>query len=221
MDRLLAGQTTASNGSRTVAALAVEADVHRLALMKRHADLRNEFYERVRTAAQQVPEAERRLRESVVKLKETVSNQRREIKELRELVTRLSLGAAVLTDQQTQSAPRTRVPDNVVAFRPFSRNDSAPSPAQPPALPARGGLRQRVLGGGLWPPSPGDLSRPSDPALDLFYEAGVVRVDDPDVQLGDNGRWCSGCRTTSCRARRSLRAGSEAGKPREYARAAE
>ncbi len=118
MDRLLAGQATASNGSLTVAALAVEADVHRMALMKRHADLKNEFYERVRTEAQQVPEAERRLRESVVKLKETVSNQRREIKALRELVTRLSLAAAVLTDQQSQSAPRSQVPDNVVAFRP-------------------------------------------------------------------------------------------------------
>jgi hypothetical protein len=83
-DRILAGQATASNGGLTIAALAVEADVHRMALMKRHADLTNEFYERVRTEAQHVPEAERRLRESVVKLKETVSNQRREIKELRE-----------------------------------------------------------------------------------------------------------------------------------------
>jgi hypothetical protein len=69
MDRLLAGQATASNGSLTIAALAVEADVHRMALMKRHADLKNEFYERVRTEAQQVPEAERRLRESLVKQK--------------------------------------------------------------------------------------------------------------------------------------------------------
>ena len=51
MDRLLAGQATASNGSLTIAALAVEADVHRMALMKRHADLKNEFYERVRRSA--------------------------------------------------------------------------------------------------------------------------------------------------------------------------
>ncbi|KQW09129.1 hypothetical protein [Streptomyces sp. Root369] len=118
MDRLLAGRATASNGSLTVAALAVEADVHRMALMKRHADLKNEFYERVRTEAQQVPEAERRLSESVVKLKETVSNQRREIKELLELVTRLALAARVLTDQLSQSAPRSQVPDNVLVFRP-------------------------------------------------------------------------------------------------------
>ncbi|WP_436740490.1 hypothetical protein [Streptomyces sp. BBFR102] len=44
MDRLLTGQATVSNGSLTVAALAVEAGVHRMALMKRHADLKNEFY---------------------------------------------------------------------------------------------------------------------------------------------------------------------------------
>lgn len=113
MDRLLTGQATVSNGSLTVA-----AGVHRMALMKRHADLKNEFYERVRTEAQQVPESERRLRESVVRLKETVSNQRREIKALPELVTRLSLAAAVFTDQQSQSVPRSQVPDNVVAFRP-------------------------------------------------------------------------------------------------------
>lgn len=40
MDRLLAGQATASDGSLTIAALAFEADVHRMALMKRHADLK-------------------------------------------------------------------------------------------------------------------------------------------------------------------------------------
>ncbi|WP_405626573.1 MULTISPECIES: hypothetical protein [unclassified Streptomyces] len=54
----------------------------------------------------------------MVKLKETVSDQRREIKELRELVTRLTLAAAVLTDQQSQSAPRSQVSENVVIFRP-------------------------------------------------------------------------------------------------------
>ncbi|MFF8196241.1 hypothetical protein ACF05L_36475 [Streptomyces bobili] len=43
MDRLLAGQHTASNGSLTITALGVEADVHRMALMKRHADLKDEL----------------------------------------------------------------------------------------------------------------------------------------------------------------------------------
>ncbi len=49
MNRLLTGQPTTSNGSLTVVALAAEASVHRMALMERHADLKNEFYERVRT----------------------------------------------------------------------------------------------------------------------------------------------------------------------------
>lgn len=68
MDRLLAGHATASNNSLTVVALAAEAGVHRMAVMRRHADLKNEFYERVRTETQQVPEPERRLRETVAKL---------------------------------------------------------------------------------------------------------------------------------------------------------
>ncbi|MFE6871666.1 hypothetical protein ACFVFS_34590 [Kitasatospora sp. NPDC057692] len=47
IDRLLAGTPTGSNGrSLTVVALAAEAGVHRMALLKRHADLKNEFYER-------------------------------------------------------------------------------------------------------------------------------------------------------------------------------
>ncbi|MET9663399.1 hypothetical protein ABZY11_42875, partial [Streptomyces sp. NPDC006510] len=46
MDRLLQGQPTVSNGSLTVVALAAEADVHRMALMKRHADgsIRNQVW---------------------------------------------------------------------------------------------------------------------------------------------------------------------------------
>lgn len=59
MDRLLTGQATTSNGSLTVVALAAEADVHRMALLKRHVDLKNEFYERVRAETHQVPEAEK------------------------------------------------------------------------------------------------------------------------------------------------------------------
>ncbi|BCK67506.1 hypothetical protein Srufu_014590 [Streptomyces libani subsp. rufus] len=41
--------------------------------MKRHADLKNEFFERVRDETQQVPEPERRLRETVSKVKKTLS----------------------------------------------------------------------------------------------------------------------------------------------------
>ncbi|BBC29423.1 hypothetical protein SGFS_007170 [Streptomyces graminofaciens] len=117
MDRLLTGQATASNGSLTVVALAAEAGVHRMALQKRHADLKNEFYERVRTETRQVPESERRLRETVTKLKETVANQRAEIKELRQLVTRLTLASAVLTRDDYQQAQGPPAADNVVPFR--------------------------------------------------------------------------------------------------------
>ncbi|MFF4941963.1 hypothetical protein [Streptomyces rubiginosohelvolus] len=122
MDRLLGGQPTTSNGSLTVAALAVEADVHRMALLKRHADLKNEFYERVRNETRQIPETEKRLRETVAKLKKTVANQKEEIDDLRQQVTLLAMAGAVLVNGQgTPSAPEpppADAPDNVIPFRP-------------------------------------------------------------------------------------------------------
>ncbi|MFC8708986.1 hypothetical protein ACFUCQ_03470 [Streptomyces sp. NPDC057197] len=114
MNRLLSGQATASNGSLTVVALAAEADVHRMALLKRHVDLKNEFYERVRTETQQIPETEKRLRETVTKLKKTIAEQRTEIQELRALVTRLTLASAVLTQGKAASAEPAS--DNVIPF---------------------------------------------------------------------------------------------------------
>ncbi|MGW6412751.1 hypothetical protein ACWF95_37195 [Streptomyces vinaceus] len=121
MDRLLAGKATASNGSLTAAALAAEAGVHRMALYKRHADLKNEFEERVRTETKQVPETEKQLRETVAKLKKTVANQRAEIDDLRQQVTRLA-GAVLVDGQGTPSAPEpppADAPDNVLPFRPI------------------------------------------------------------------------------------------------------
>ncbi|MHA5053423.1 hypothetical protein [Streptomyces sp. SD15] len=119
MDRLLAGHATASNGSLTIVALAAEAGVHRMALMKRHADLKNEFYERVRKETQGIPETEKRLRETVTKLKKTVANQKAEIEELRRLVTNLTLASAVLIHRtDTRSEPTTPAPGNVVQLRP-------------------------------------------------------------------------------------------------------
>ncbi|MFI8186032.1 hypothetical protein ACIF70_36805 [Actinacidiphila glaucinigra] len=115
-DRLLAGQATASDGSLTVVALAAEAGVHRMALIKRHADLKNEFYERVRNETQQVPEPERRLRETVSKLKETVANQKVEIEDLRQQVIRLTLAAAVLTQDASRRRQDTSLGDNVLPF---------------------------------------------------------------------------------------------------------
>ncbi|KIE24721.1 hypothetical protein LK08_22815 [Streptomyces sp. MUSC 125] len=118
MDRLLTGKATASNGSLTAVALAAEADVHRMALLKRHVDLKNEFYERVRVETHQVPETEKRLRETVTKLRKTIANQRAEIEELRQQVTRLALASAVLTQQDDTQAEHAPAPDNVVPFRP-------------------------------------------------------------------------------------------------------
>ncbi|MEV3894273.1 MULTISPECIES: hypothetical protein [Streptomyces griseus group] len=113
MDRLLAGKPTNSDGSLTVKALAAEADVHRMALMKRHADLKTMFYERVRQETLQVPEAEKKLRQTVTRLRQTVKDQKTEIEELRHRVTQLTLAAAVLT-QNTSPEP---VPDNVLPLR--------------------------------------------------------------------------------------------------------
>lgn len=118
MDRLLNGQPTASNGSLTIVALAVEADVHRMALMKRHADLKNEFYERVRTETKQMPESEKRLRETVSKLKKTLANKEAELQALRQQVTLLTLASAVLTQKVEPESEPSPVADNVVPFRP-------------------------------------------------------------------------------------------------------
>jgi predicted ribosome quality control (RQC) complex YloA/Tae2 family protein len=134
MNRILTGQPTNSNGSLTVVALAAEAGVHRMALMKRHTDLRNEFYERVRTETHQTPDTEKRLREAVKKLTKTVASQAAEIHELRNLVTNLTLAGAVLTakidrigipDSDVGSAHAERLvapngleptPDNIIPF---------------------------------------------------------------------------------------------------------
>ena len=62
-----------------------------MALIKRHADLRNEFNQRVRTQTQQVTDEERRLRETVAILCQTISSQREEIRDLRHQFTQLTL----------------------------------------------------------------------------------------------------------------------------------
>ncbi|WP_344430873.1 hypothetical protein [Streptomyces lavendulocolor] len=115
MDRLLAGHPTSSDGGLTVVALAAEAGVHRMALMKRHADLKNLFYERIRTETTQTPETERELRQTVARLKQQVKDQRTEIEALRRRNTQLALAAAVLA--QTSPTPPAAGPDNVIPLR--------------------------------------------------------------------------------------------------------
>lgn len=117
MDRLLAGQPTSSNGSLTAVALAAEAGVHRMALQKRHADLKEEFYARVRTERHQTPEVEKRLRKEVVHLKEALKDSRAAEAASRHRAEQIALAAAVLIlrrpDSQDQPAP-----DNVIPLRP-------------------------------------------------------------------------------------------------------
>lgn len=119
MDRLLAGRPICSNGSLTAVALAAEAGVHRMALQKRHADLKEEFYARVRTETHQTPEVEKRLRKEVVRLKEALKDSRAAEAESRHRAEQMALAAAVLIlrqpDSQDQSAP-----DNVIPLRPSS-----------------------------------------------------------------------------------------------------
>lgn len=113
-DRLLSGQPTASDGSLTIVALAAEAGVHRMALVKRHVDLKNDFYERVRTETRQAPPHERQLRETITRLKKTVADQRTEIEDLRRQLAHLTLASAVLTDRieadRRQHGERANVP---------------------------------------------------------------------------------------------------------------
>jgi hypothetical protein len=117
MDRLLTGQPTCSNGSLTVVALAAEAGVHRMALQKRHADLKEEFYARVRTETHQTPEVENRLRKEVVRLKGVLKDSRAAEAKSRHRAEQLALAAAVLILRQPDNHDQP-VPDNVIPLRP-------------------------------------------------------------------------------------------------------
>ncbi|GAA0895061.1 MULTISPECIES: hypothetical protein [Streptomyces violaceusniger group] len=117
MDRLLAGQPTCSNGSLTVVALAAEAGVHRMALQKRHADLKEEFYARVRAETHQTPEVEKRLRKEVVRLKEALKDSRAAEAESRHRAEQMALAAAVLILRRPDSQDQPAL-GNVIPFRP-------------------------------------------------------------------------------------------------------
>ncbi|MGW4101653.1 hypothetical protein [Streptomyces sp. NPDC004976] len=117
MDRLLAGQHTRSNGGLTVVALAAEAGVHRMALQKRHADLKEEFYARVRAETHQTPEVEVRLRKEVVHLKQALKDSRTAEGKSRHRARQMALAAAVLILREPAGEEQ---PDsgNVVPIRP-------------------------------------------------------------------------------------------------------
>ncbi|MEU1462564.1 hypothetical protein ABZ467_18110 [Streptomyces sp. NPDC005727] len=119
MDRLLAGQPTCSNGSLTVVALAAEAGVHRMALQKRHADLKEEFYARVRAETHQPSEVEWRLRKEVVRLKEALKDSRAAEAESRHRAEQMALAAAALVLRRPDSQDQP-VSGNVIPLRPSS-----------------------------------------------------------------------------------------------------
>ncbi|MFJ1954543.1 hypothetical protein ACIOGT_25325 [Streptomyces microflavus] len=117
MDRLLAARPTCSNGSLTAVALAAEAGVHRMALQKRHADLKEEFYARVRKETHQTPEVEKRLRKEVVRLKEALKDSRAAEAESRHRAEQIALAAAVLILRKPDSKDHP-APGNVIPLRP-------------------------------------------------------------------------------------------------------
>ncbi|MDH6522190.1 hypothetical protein [Streptomyces sp. SAI-090] len=117
MDRLLAGQPTCSNGSLTAVALAAEAGVHRMALQKRHADLKEEFYARVRAETHQTPEVEARLRKEVVRLKQALKDSRTAEAKSRHRAEQMALAAAVLILRKPAGEDQPD-PGNVVPIRP-------------------------------------------------------------------------------------------------------
>jgi hypothetical protein len=118
IDRLLAGTPEHSSGSLTVEGLAAEAEVHRMALYKRHADLREEFNERIRTETRQTPESEKRLRKENAKLKQSLKDARKREAEARWTAEQIALAAAVFTaDIQNQNAEPGPTEANVIPFR--------------------------------------------------------------------------------------------------------
>jgi hypothetical protein len=100
-----------------VVALAAEAGVHRMALHKRHADLKEEFYARVRTETHQTPEVERRLRKEVVRLKEALKESRAAEAESRHRAEQMALAAAVLILRTSTGQDHT-ASGNVVPLHP-------------------------------------------------------------------------------------------------------
>jgi hypothetical protein len=117
MDRILAGTPQRSNGALTIVALALEADVPRNALTQRHTDLKNDFYERINERGAP-SEVEIRLRATIAKLKETITNKNAELKQLRSDVPALvrAVNQLTLENQQLHEA-RTNPDTNVVPFR--------------------------------------------------------------------------------------------------------
>ncbi len=118
MQRILTGTPEHSNGALTIVALAIEAQVPRNALTQRHPDLRNQFYAHVRERGA-VPDAEARLRSTIVKLKETIANKNEELARLREDVPALVRALSQLTAENEALRQQLQLPTpDVIPLRP-------------------------------------------------------------------------------------------------------
>jgi chromosome segregation ATPase len=116
MNRIVASAPERSNGALTIVALALEADVPRNALTQRHTDLKNEFYERIKERGA-TPDVEDRLRATVVKLKETITNKNKELNQLRGDVPALVRTINQLALENQQLREQLAHPDpNIIPF---------------------------------------------------------------------------------------------------------
>ncbi|WP_429428540.1 hypothetical protein [Nocardia sp. GAS34] len=118
IERLLAGRPERSDGSFTVISLAIEAEVHRMALHKRHADLKEEFHTRVRAETHQTPAAEQRLRCEVARLKEALRQSRAAEEESRRRAEQIVLATAVLQLQKDANPATTQQPGTLLSLLP-------------------------------------------------------------------------------------------------------
>lgn len=82
MERILAGTPAHSNGALTVVALAQEAQVPRNALTQRHVDLKNAFYDEIRSR-KSVPESELRLGRRLARLSKLRDAEAEELRQLK------------------------------------------------------------------------------------------------------------------------------------------
>jgi len=123
MERILAGTPERSNGALTIVALAQEADVPRNALTQRHTDLKNEFYQCVKERGGP-SELEIRLCGIISKLRTTIENKNRELKQLRADVPALVRVVNQLTCENQQLRDQLSRPDGSVIsmIKPHSRN---------------------------------------------------------------------------------------------------
>lgn len=118
IDRLLASRPERSDGSLTVAALAIEAQVHRMALQKRHADLKEQFYARVRAETHRTPEVEKHLRGEVTRLTEALQQSRVAEKESRRRAEQIVLATAVLLLGNSDGPRNPQKPGTVLPLLP-------------------------------------------------------------------------------------------------------